>query len=91
MDEKKSEDIVKETLDAYARGVKCPPDSLDSILPVSVVLHGYGRIDVVNQVEFSMSIGTEIDLSVYYPNLNYTLKLCENVVEEAEDGVKQND
>lgn len=91
MDEKKDEDIVKEILDAYTRGVKCPPDSLNSVLPVSVVLHGYGRIDVVNQVELSLSTETEIDLSVYYPNLNYTLKLCENVVEEAEDGARQND
>lgn len=89
MDEKKS--LSEETLDAFARGIKCPVDSLDSVLPVSVVLHGYGRLDVANQLVINLSKFTEIDLSVYFPNLNYTLKVCENELKEAGDGAKQND
>lgn len=88
MDEKKS--IIEEALDAFACGIKCPVDNLDSVLPVSVVLHGYGRLDVANQLVINLSKFTEIDLSAYFPNLNYTLKVCENVVEEAGDGAKQN-
>lgn len=68
-----------EFLDSIKKGFKGYPIKPDDLLPVRVTLMGYADLACVQSVDFYFTKDSEIDLSHYYPNLNLTLKLCENV------------